>query len=260
MNKAIELIILCIFMTITTFGSSIVPLKISNTSYTNINVLSHLSAGIILGTAFMIIIPEGMEMMQENINSLSVGLPLIFGFITMYGLEIFTNHASFKQNTVMDSLSLSFILHGIVDGISLGSSFIIDSDMSLFIYLAIIIHKLPTAFSLSTLLMKNGLSLNKIYWQLCYFALSTPLSSIIIYTISSIFKFENTGLFIGLLFLFSGGNFIYIINHIHNDDEFEELPTTEESNTTVTPKSETRRIYWELAGLIIPILLSFIKD
>lgn len=279
-SRIIELVVLTTIMFLTSFISGILPLKLSiSTHY--LRYLSLLAMGVLVGTAMLIILPEGIEMLSTSTQNISgfVGFPILMGFVTMFIIDnVFSNNKSSSSNPkgqtslyesiFGSSLTIGFIFHGIVDGISLGSSFAGGAAIPLLIFTAIIIHKIPTSFSLSTILYLEGIPDSKLFWHIFLFALLSPIATWITYMIVSLLK-ANLDVVVGILFLFSAGNFLFVVSHVMSEftiGDYQVLPTSVESetNTVVTNSihSKFSKLEFTLAlvGILIPALLTFIKE
>ncbi|MCP8719580.1 MAG: ZIP family metal transporter [Asgard group archaeon] len=276
-SRIIELAILTTVMFLTSFIAGVLPLKLT-ISPTYLKYLSLLAMGILVGTAMLIILPEGIEMLSTSTQNISrfVGFPILIGFVTMFTIDnVFSGHSSdnkrncnLKDSIFGSSLTLGMIFHGIVDGISLGSSFAGGTAIPLIIFTAIIIHKIPTSFSLSTILCLEGIPDSKLFWHILLFALLSPIATWITYIIISLID-VNTDVVVGILFLFSAGNFLFIVNHVMSDftsGDFQVLPTSVESeaNTVVSNQSHSKISKLEfslvITGILIPAVLSFVKE
>lgn len=300
-TRFLELLLLALVMGISTFLGGLAPLKLQLSS-TMINYISLFSMGILVGTSLVLIIPEGIETLYKSLDQDSfssaptyIGLSLLFGFIIMYILDglpvilsslninmefnpqVFSSAEGVASLSIKDSLqsildtslTLGLIFHALVDGVSLGSSFVSDDIALQFIFfIVIIIHKLPTAFSLTSILMKENLNPQAIRLHLAVFSLMSPLSSIVTYLIIA-FSNKNNQFVIGILFLFSAGTFLYVVNHVMTEvssrekPEFSSLPpSSSESEETLShhPKLTGKEFLISIAGMVVPIGLSFIGD
>ncbi|RCK67742.1 Zinc transporter ZIP9 [Candida viswanathii] len=277
-SRVIELVILTVVMFLTSFVAGMLPLKLT-ISPQYLKYLSLLAMGILVGTAMLIILPEGIEILSSSTQNISgyVGFPILIGFLTMFTIDNVSsgqnnssnkNHTSLKDSILGSPLTLGMVFHGIVDGISLGSSFAGGTAIPLLIFTAIIIHKIPTSFSLSTILCLEGVPDSKLFWHILLFALLSPVATWITYVIVSLLD-NNMDVVVGILFLFSAGNFLYVVSHVMSEfttGDFQVLPTSVESeaNTVVTnpPHSRISKVEFALAlaGILIPALLSFIKE
>lgn len=280
-SRIIELVVLTTIMFLTSFISGILPLKLSiSTHY--LRYLSLLAMGVLVGTSMLIILPEGIEMLSTSTQNISgfVGFPILMGFLTMFIIDnIFSNNKSLTpsnnknqinlyESIFGSSLTIGFIFHGIIDGISLGSSFASGATIPIIIFTAIIIHKIPTSFSLSTILYLENIPDSKLFWHIFLFALLSPISTWITYMIVSLLK-NNLDVVIGILFLFSAGNFLFVVSHVMNEftiGDYQVLPTSVESetntvvNNSIHSKFSKLEFSLTLMGILIPTLLSFIKE
>ena len=79
------LIALPLVMFVATFVAGILPLKLTVAQH-HLKYLSFLSMGILIGTAMMIILPEGIETISHETTdvALYVGFPILLGFNHVY--------------------------------------------------------------------------------------------------------------------------------------------------------------------------------
>ncbi|CCG23491.1 Golgi membrane protein [Candida orthopsilosis Co 90-125] len=299
LSKFVELFAVTLVMAATTFISSIAPLKFFTVSGTNLTYLTNFSVGVLVGTALLIVLPEGVEILNEGmykLTSFTVGLPILVGFVLMFTIEKFVGHngndrisysattntnsttssvfdegrIAFTVGSVLkSSITLGLLVHAAVDGISLGSSFADqDSTLQFVMVIALIIHKIPTAFSLGTILSKERLEDKVLLIHLGLFALSTPVSTWITFTIIGFFN-TNIQFVTGILLLFSSGTFLYVVFHVINEFEdglFEDgtngggETSGSDGSTIVDGQTKKKNIFVAIVGLMIPLLLSLIKE
>ena len=266
------LIALPLVMFVATFVAGILPLKLTVAQH-HLKYLSFLSMGILIGTAMMIILPEGIETISHETTdvALYVGFPILLGFLTMYILDcMFSTNVKAQESSVVESvvgspITLGLIFHGIIDGISLGSSLASGEVMTLIIFAAIIIHKIPTSFSLSTILLQEGTPDSKLYWHILLFALLSPSACWFTFVLIKLVN-AKSNLVIGVLFLYSAGTFLFVVNHVMHEfssNDFYTLPTSVESDTTTVEshsKISRNELILSLIGILIPTLLSFAKE
>ncbi|KAI5967347.1 hypothetical protein CANMA_003167 [Candida margitis] len=295
LSKFVELFAVTLVMATTTFISSIAPIKFFKLSSSNLTYLTIFSMGLLIGTALLIVLPEGIEVLNEGmykLTSLTIGLPILIGFILMFIVDKYVTHddkilyqsttssssdesiPSTIQSILQSSITLGLLVHAAVDGVSLGSSFA-DDDITLqfVMIIALIVHKIPTAFSLGTILSKEGLEDKLILVHVVLFALSTPVSTWITFVIIG-FLNTNIEFVTGLLLLFSSGTFLYVVYHVINEFEdglFEDGSGGDGSSgrgssggsdgsTVVDDRRKKKNIFVALVGLVIPLLLSLIKE
>jgi solute carrier family 39 (zinc transporter), member 9 len=186
-----------------------------------------------------------------------VGVSLITGFILMYLIDTLPRHASGPSqpqrfHISLNSLSLTrsrtssvpetpttantqsqaaasrpssttlgLVIHACADGIALGASSTSTSGLSFIIFLALMIHKAPAAFGLTSVLLKQGLSKRAARAHLIVFSLAAPVGAlftwgaahILGYQSSTLSNSTSTEFATGVLLLFSAGTFLYVAMH-----------------------------------------------
>ena len=188
-----------------------------------------------------------------------VGISLITGFILMYLIDTLPRHAStptqpqrfhisLNQFTLNRSPSVSteeanadpslssnhshphsrpssttvgLVIHAFADGIALGASSTTTSRLSFIIFIALMIHKVPAAFGLTSVLLAQGLSKRVARAHLIVFSLAAPVGALVTwgaahllgYTSSVLGNSGSTEFATGVLLLFSGGTFLYVAMH-----------------------------------------------
>lgn len=116
--------------------------------------------------------------------------------------------------------TIGLVIHAAADGIALGaSSTTAHRDLSLIIFFAIMVHKAPAAFGLTSILLKQGLSKRSARGHLVLFSLAAPAGALATYILANILgglrggSVEGTTFWTGMLLLFSGGTFLYVAMH-----------------------------------------------
>ncbi|KAK4898371.1 hypothetical protein LTR27_003967 [Elasticomyces elasticus] len=186
-----------------------------------------------------------------------VGLSLISGFVLMYLLDTLPQHAlssskrprrfsislnSFSFNQATDaepetpthtssgtggdasrpsSTTIGLVIHGIADGIALGASSTSPSGnrLTFIIFLALMLHKAPAAFGLTSVLLKQGVSKRIARTHLTIFSLAAPFGALFTWAGANLLGYGgapegvNMEFWTGVLLLFSGGTFLYVAVH-----------------------------------------------
>lgn len=162
-------------------------------------------AGSILGAAFLHMIPEGYELAGRK----SLWMILV-GFLLLYLIEQFSlkhpheeESGEFYEIGFLAFLGLTF--HDLVDGITLASGGHIPA-LTPAIFLALVLHKLPTTFALSLLLLHGDYPKRRIFMLLAILLLAIPAGTLV----SEFFLVHESTVTVGRLILFSAGTFIYI--------------------------------------------------
>eukprot|EP00051_Salpingoeca_urceolata_P018369 m.257259 g.257259 ORF g.257259 m.257259 type:complete len:538 (-) comp19180_c3_seq7:33-1646(-) len=118
-----------------------------------------------------------------------------------------TVHRGDKGGT---SAMLGLIVHAAVDGVALGASTSAGSDSSWLVFFAIMLHKAPAAFGLSTYLMQHGVNLRGVKSQLLIFSLAAPVGAFLTFYAMRIGAVAYQQQTIALIMLFSGGTFLFV--------------------------------------------------
>lgn len=112
------------------------------------------------------------------------------------------------------------VIHAAADGIALGaSSSASTAGLSFVIFFAIMVHKAPAAFGLTSVLLKQGLSTRAARSHLLLFSLAAPAGALLTWVLahvlgaSTVHNVETTKWWTGMLLLFSGGTFLYVAMH-----------------------------------------------
>jgi len=172
------------------------------------DVLLSFSAGVMLGAAFFHMLPEAVE------AGGAAALPfVVVGFLLLYLLERFVlvhvcaepgparmaangelrvadphvhgapAHVHFHGDatgcgvhTMGLAAFIGMSLHTIVDGFALGAANV-EAELGLLVFLAILAHKIPNAFSLSAILRAEGYSRGRALAMNAAFALMVPLGA-----------------------------------------------------------------------------------
>ncbi|KAL8746619.1 MAG: hypothetical protein Q9184_007722 [Pyrenodesmia sp. 2 TL-2023] len=174
-----------------------------------------------------------------------IGISLILGFILMYLLDtlpLLAPSPAPRQGQNIYSLSdlsssapsspqspssqrsfsttLGLVIHAAADGIALGASHSSGGSTSLgfIIFLAIMIHKAPAAFGLTSVLLKQGLGKRGARAHLVVFSFAAPAGALGTWIVVRALgggggEEMHTRWWTGVLLLFSGGTFLYVAMH-----------------------------------------------
>ena len=166
-----------------------------------IKVLLSLSGGFLLAIAFIHFIPEIYAHGSEG-----VGYYILLGFLIQLFLEYFSGgiehghiHAKDTKGTVPWSLFIALSFHSFFEGMPLEAQFLAETGTQLVdhighdhsvhshskgegvqgLLLGIILHKIPVAIALMTLLLASGFKLSKAWLVLFVFALMAPIGMLV---------------------------------------------------------------------------------
>lgn len=183
-----------------------------------------------------------------------IGLSIIVGFIMMYLIDRLPKHAAGagsvraksryisladlggRRSTPATALAsieeaegangapappqspattIGLVIHAAADGIALAaSSFISENSTGFIVFLAIMIHKAPAAFGLTSVLIKQGFTKRQARAHLVVFSLAAPVGALATWVLVTVLAGgqiegeEGTKFATGLLLLFSAGTFL----------------------------------------------------
>ncbi|ELR09000.1 hypothetical protein VC83_05996 [Pseudogymnoascus destructans] len=196
----------------------------------------------------------------ERSSPFYIGLSLITGFILMFLIDKLPRHASstlqsppprhislnnlsdtsptdpISSDSFLHSLAPSpkqtrnfatttgLVIHAAADGIAMGASATSsNTELGFIIFLAIMLHKAPAAFGLTSVLLKQGLSKRAARGHLIIFSLAAPIGALTTWLLVNIaggagMEGEKGQWWTGMLLLFSAGTFLYVAMHAMQDD------------------------------------------
>ena len=225
------------FVAVAVFGY--IPMSLDLSSV-RLKQLTAIGAGVLIGSAFLVIIPEALEIFEgheegeeSHVEPSTMGLAILSGFVLMLLLEIFglphAVHHDEDKHLLGLSATIGLIIHAAVDGLAVGASVSSSTETGLIVFVAIMLHKGPAAFGLSSFLQHIKVDKAKSQMYLLLFALSSPIVAILsFFTLQdSTFATDDN---IGLALMFSAGTFIYVatvdvLPEVHSHDHENEAPT-----------------------------------
>lgn len=162
-------------------------------------------AGVLIGAAFLHMLPHAAEMSGE-----AVGLWILAGFLFLYLLETFTfSHSCSEHECDHHSIghvaAVGLAVHNFVNGVALGSASHVP-ELGLWVFLATAAHKMPEFFSLSTLLLAGRRSFPAVIGMVSAVALTLLGGALL-----SGWVLSGQGeRFLGAALGFSAGTFIHL--------------------------------------------------
>lgn len=238
-----------------------------------LQLVSVLGAGLLVGTALAVIIPEGIralftgeitneKQLHGDLHSL-IGISLVLGFVFMLLIDQCSARKSDgRQKSVTATLGL--VVHAAVDGVALGAAATTSqADVEVIVFLAIMLHKAPAAFGLVSFLLHEGVDKKRISRHLLIFSLAAPCLALVTYfgigkegkeTLSSV---NATG----LAMLFSAGTFLYVAT-VHvlpelmtRSSNYSHVPSVE-GTTLSTTGLKVKEIFFLVIGSFLPALIT----
>ncbi|TPX69079.1 hypothetical protein SpCBS45565_g02741 [Spizellomyces sp. 'palustris'] len=161
----------------------------------------YIGAALAIGFAFMFLI--------ENAGHFGHSHKTASHIVTV---NDFRDVAPYKNTKTAATIGL--VVHAAADGIALGAASASDrTSLELIVFLAIMLHKAPSAFGLATFLLAEGHTRKVVRQHLLVFSLAAPLAAIATYTLLFNYGIDDPIImhkWTGILLLFSAGTFLYV--------------------------------------------------
>ncbi len=177
-----------------TFLGGILPLVIPHWEKKYANDLLAFSGAFLFAICIGHILPESFE--KTDIHD--AGIFVIIGFFLQFVLQRMTHGVEHghdcdhhHNDTTAWSLFGGMAIHSFVEGLPLSTGYF-DMGILIPLYIAILLHKIPSAIIIISMFGKQGRRLQKSYLILAMFALITPLGAVSGYFIhQSLPNFEH---------------------------------------------------------------------
>ncbi|KAK9502330.1 hypothetical protein O3M35_011123 [Rhynocoris fuscipes] len=272
MDEALVLTLLSTVMLVGSYLAGSIPLVMSM-SEAKLQIVSVFGAGLLVGTALSVIIPEGIRALFSSTlshkrlvttHTLSaineapdlhavIGVSLVLGFIVMLLVDQISsshNRGDIEGGSKPKvTATIGLVVHSAVDGVALGAAATTThTDVELIVFIAIMLHKAPAAFGLVSFLMHEGLDKKRIKRHLAVFSLAAPLMALVTYfCIGQEGKERLSSLnATGIAMLFSAGTFLYVATvHV--------LP---ELTARIGGSFKPNQLLALVLGTLLPLLLS----
>lgn len=134
-----------------------------------------LSAGFLIAVAFAGLLPEAIERHGET-----AALTALAGYLLVHLTQhVLGRHFHFGEEThevsPLTGLSalVGLMLHTFVDGVAIASSFMVSTELGVFVFLAIFLHKVPEGLAISSLFLAAGASRRRAFGAAAVLAVAT---------------------------------------------------------------------------------------
>ena len=198
-------------------------------SFDNLSLMVAFGGGTLLAAALFLMLPEGWEHLEEGMPWAHVepgfvaAVAITVGFLLMFLLENLalphldhcgaahvakssTGRAAFQIGGPGAFVALS--MHTLMDGIALGTAVTAGEDFALgsLVFLAIIFHRVPAAFSLTSALRAGNYSNSRALTCLAIFNAMVPVGGVLAFVV----LFGLPLWLLGATMCFSAGSFIHV--------------------------------------------------
>ena len=207
MDQTLLLIILSTFLlSLITFVAVILLSLKKNFLDKIIYMLVAIAAGTMLGSAFLHLLPEALEMVAPEIVLKAV----LFSMLGFYLLEkiMHWHHPHAESDHVHSFGYLNLfgdIIHNFIDGLILASAFMVDWQLGFVTLFALALHEIPQELSDFGVLVYAGFTKKKAILVNFFAGVASVLGGIIGYVLSS-----SAEMFVPYLLPIAAGGFLYI--------------------------------------------------
>lgn len=174
-----------------------------------ISLFISLAVGALLGDAFIHLIPEAFE---NSFNSTSISLLIISGVLIFFIIEKFLHWHHHEDDTeknhihpVGKLLLFSDGFHNLIDGIIIGTSFLVSIPIGIATTLAVFLHEIPQEIGDFAVLIHSGYDKKRALWLNFISALTAIIGVFIALIFGNI-----TETFALWILPIAAGGFIYI--------------------------------------------------
>lgn len=320
MDDVVRLISLSLAMLVGCYVSGSIPL-VFTLSEKRLKMVTVLGAGLLVGTALAVIIPEGVHALydqqihahqhshgsrhlhhvvgkrvstadslksqeatsqflalREHIPKVDtdvfIGLSLCCGFVFMLLIDQLSGghshggpstadiESSTRQRHKKSTATIGLVVHAAADGVALGAAVSTSkTEVEMIVFIAIMLHKAPAAFGLTTFLLHEGFERNRIRKHLLMFATAAPLLALLTFfglsqsskeVLSSV---NGTG----IAMLFSAGTFLYVATvHVLPEIEHWSSSSSDSSDQGRSENGKLQRtdLFLLVCGILAPLLIS----
>jgi zinc transporter ZupT len=146
-----------------------------------------LGSGFMLGTVFLEMFPESMTITK------SAPVLVLLGYLIVHIFEhTFASHLHFGEEIHHDELInpavgisalIGMLVHTFFDGVAIGAGFMVSQSAGLLIFLAVLLHKIPDGFTISSIAITSGRSSKSALAAAILLGASTLIGVIAVYII-----------------------------------------------------------------------------
>ena len=172
------------------------------------DLLTAFASGVLLGAAFLHMLPEAAEHVPHWVGAGALG-----GLLFVFLLErlIATHYCEHDREgcdhfqAIGYTFYVGLTLHSFIDGVVLASGALIP-QLGPIVFLAIVAHHLPVVFSLSSILLAGGFRQKRVLALICVLSLSTPAGAFLAFYVLRDLGHEFQNLAVAV----SAGTFLYV--------------------------------------------------
>ncbi len=230
-------VVIVVISLVTSFGGLAAAERLTEK---RLQTLTSVASGLLLGSALLVVLPEGFHMVMDEdgfaYSPLILGVAVAAGFVFMLVLESMgLSHAVHEEHHGHEEghghghvhhpasgsvMSIGLSMHAIGDGLAIGAATASgETSISLLVAFGVLVHRVPAALSLGVFSSHEAATRRSIGGGFALFALATPVGAIV----ANLLLDGADESLVGLVLLFSAGTFIYVttvdtLPSVHNPE------------------------------------------
>src|SRR3990172_6953927 len=161
MNPVIYSLIFGAFAASANFFGGLIIVK-SNWHREYLKYFLAFGAGFMLAAAFLEMVPASLKLLPDSPALILSGYLLVHLFEHSFAPHFHFGEEIHKEELIDPRVGFSVLIglisHTFFDGVAIASGFIISHQLGIIMFIAIILHKLPEGFTVSSIMMASGRS------------------------------------------------------------------------------------------------------
>lgn len=148
-------------------------------------------AGFMLAAVFLRIVPESYRLAPlDEMSTLTVGGLILAGYLVVHAAEhVLVGHFHFGEEThhehwvepvVGTSALVGLLLHTLLDGVSIGSAFVVQPALGILVAVAVFLHKVPEGFTIGSIMVSAGRSRRDAFLSAAWLGVATVVGTLTI--------------------------------------------------------------------------------
>jgi len=208
-----------IIIFLTAFVGGAIPLLLPNLSDNRLKLFVCAGAGLLLGMGLLHMLPEAAKLAPNTF-----AFWFLAGFLILMLQELVFHPAHEKSDTHYHTAGLAtyvgMSVHGLIEGFALASTLMVG-EMGPLVLIAILSHKAPQGFALTTILKLGKKTNAQILAFVTGVSLSGPAGAFVAYALLKTDRLPSSA---GILLAMSAGTFLYIaacdlMPELHRDSQ-----------------------------------------
>lgn len=213
-NEIVGLVLTFVLGLFIILGSFIVFVTKNNSRFINFSI--SLAFGVMTSLIILELIPESYELISGKYNSIQTIIVMIIssfvGIILLKLLDLFIpdhdeKHSSDNLFHIGYISSIAFILHNIIEGMAVFSTFTKSISLGALMSLGVGLHNIPLGMVITSAFYSNNKNKKKTAITISLISISTFIGGLIMYSFSN----SLSDLFVGISLAITFGMLIYIV-------------------------------------------------